>query len=296
MRPIVRVIAAFILAAASAAPAFAQKQLQIMATVSDPSGAEVATLAPDDIKVMENGQPLTVSKIEPSQRIPKVQILIDNGTGMPSESISDLRKGLQALIDTIPNGVETTIVTTAPQPRFLEKATPDHARLVQAISRLTPDSGTGRFVESIAEAVDRIDKDKTPDAAYTIVTVGTTLGDSDARDSDVKKIMTRVGARHTVVYVVLFNKVGAAALGGAIQGDLGQALGKPSGGRFEQINVPNRLVTLLPEIGQEMAKSLAPGAKQFRIIVDRTATGPPSGLTFSLAGGKIASNITVEAK
>lgn len=180
MRLTVRLLGALIALVTLAAPALAQKQVQLLATFTDPNGGEVTTVDAKEVHVNENGQPITVTKVEAVQRQPKVQILIDTGVGMPSESLGDLRKAVEGLINAIPAGVETTLVTTAPQPRFLEKATTDKAKLLAAVTRLAPDQGAGRFVESMAEALARVDKDK-PDAFYTIVTIGTTSGDGDAR-------------------------------------------------------------------------------------------------------------------
>ena len=295
MRPMVRVLATMVALIAMASSAFAQKQVQLLTMVTDPNGGDVTTLEAKDVHVFENGQPITVTKVEPVQRVAKVQILIDDGSGMPSESIGDLRKAVGGLIAAIPPGVETTLVTTAPQPRFLEKATTDHDKLVQAVTRLAPDQGVGHFVDSLLEAVERIDKDSNKDAAYTIVTVGTTSGDGDARQADVNKIVDRVRARQTVIYAVVYNKIGTSASSGSIQLDLAQSLGPGSGGRSEIINIPNRLVTLLPEIGTQMAKTLGPGARQFRITVDRSSAGALGPMSLSVEG-KAASNVRIERK
>src|SRR3990167_4815451 len=93
----------------------AQRQLTLLATVTDPGGAEVTTVAPEDIKVSENGVDGKILKVEPVNTVPKVQILIDNGTGIGGEGISDLRKGVRGLLEALPPNLEVTLVTTAPQ-------------------------------------------------------------------------------------------------------------------------------------------------------------------------------------
>jgi hypothetical protein len=272
---------------------FAQKQLAVLATVSDAAGGDTVTLDPASVHVSENGQPATIVKVEPVQRMPKLQVLIDNGLGMPSESIADLRKALTAFLSALPPTLEVTLVTTAPQPRFLEKATTDQQKLLQAVGRLTPDSGTGHFVDSLAEAVDRIAKDKS-DAAYTIFTLGSTAGDNDVREGDLKKIMEQVQARHTTVHAAVLTKNASGRLQG-IQLDVAEAVTGASGGRYEAFNVPNRMVTLLPEIGAQIAKTAGPGAKQFRITFDRPggASGDLGKMTLGV-DGKLVSGVTIE--
>jgi hypothetical protein len=292
MRRVARAIAAAAVVLTASSMLSAQKQLALLATVTDAGGGETAAIDPTTVHVNEDGQPATVVKIDPVKRVPKLQVLIDNGIGMPAESIGDLRKAMQAFLAALPPTLEVTLITTAPQPRTLEKATTDQAKLIQALGRLTPDGGAGRFVESLAEAVDRVDKDKQPDASYTVFALGTTSGDNDVRDNDLKKIMQLVQARRITVHAAVLSRAGG---GGRIQLDVGQAAAGASGGRFESLNVANRLLTLLPEIGEQIAKASGPGAKQFRITIDRpgAATGELGKLTFGI-DGKLVSGVMIE--
>ena len=70
----------------------AQKQLSLVATITDPNGGDVTAIDPKDVRVLENDVAATVLKVEALQRVPKLQVLVDNGSGMPSESIGDRRR------------------------------------------------------------------------------------------------------------------------------------------------------------------------------------------------------------
>src|SRR5688572_17192395 len=94
----------------------AQKQISLLATITDPAGAPIDTIDPAAVRVTENGTNATVVKVEPLVRTPKVQILIDNGSGIPAEALGDLRKGVTGLLEALPPNIEVTLVTTAPQP------------------------------------------------------------------------------------------------------------------------------------------------------------------------------------
>jgi hypothetical protein len=261
----VLLIVTLVLGAASAA--MAQKELALLATIDDPRG-ETASLDPKDVHVTEDGNAANVVRVDPVHRIPKVQILIDNGVGFPATSIGDLRTAMRALIDALPPTVEVTLVTTAPQPRFLERATADHQKLLKAVDRLTPDSGAGRFVESLAEAVDRIARDK-QDASYTIFTLATTSGDMRVSDGDVSRILKGVESDHPTVHAVVLERTSARDSGTQI--DIAEMLTRSTGGRMEVINVPGRLLTLMPDVGADIAKACGPQAKQFRITFERPA-------------------------
>jgi len=272
----------------------AQKPLVLIGTVTDPTGAEVASVDTKDVVFTENGNAGTVVKVEPvAALVPKVQLLVDNGVGMPAESLSDLRNAVKGLISALPTNIEVTFVTTAPQPRFLEKATTDRVKLLSAVDRLAPDTGAGHFVDAFYEATDRAVKDKQEGAAYTIIAVGTSSGDLTYKDSDIKTIQQRVQQKRIGIQVVLLNRMNSGSIG-SIQTDLGKGLADMTGGRFEVINVPNRILTLLPEIGTNVGKSMGPGAKQFKLTLQR-----PSGATGALGqvgigiNGKILSNLAV---
>ena len=272
----------------------AQRQLTLMATVTDPNGGDVTALTPGDIKFAENGTDGKALRVEAIDSVPKLQLLIDNGIGISADSLSDLRNGVRGLIEALPPSLEVTLVTTAPQPRFLERATTDRVKLISAVDRLSPDSGAGRFAESMYEATERIAKDEK--GRYTIISFGTTSGDAQVRESDVNKTIERVQQRGTTVHVVLLTSNRGAG-GGLLQEELGQLLANNSRGRFEKINLANRVATLLPEIGAEVAKTLGGASRQFRITVERPggASGDLGKMSLGIIG-KLVSNVSVASK
>src|SRR5687768_1210317 len=75
------------------AAAAAQKQITLLATVTDPSGGSIDAIDPKDVRVTENDAAAAVIKSEVVNRIPKVHLLIDNGVGIPAESQADVRVG-----------------------------------------------------------------------------------------------------------------------------------------------------------------------------------------------------------
>lgn len=254
----------------AATDARAQQQFQIYASVADASGKALTALEPADLKVMEDGVDAKVVKAEPVNWPVKVQLLVDNGIGLGSQNIQTLKDGIKGLIDALPDNLEVTIVTTAPQPRTLVKPTTDKAMMIEGLSRLAPDSGAGRFVESMNEATQRIEKDKT-DHFPVIISSATSSGDANVLDRDVKRIFERIQKKPTTVHVVLLNATTGSSSGGANQTQVGLAVTQMTRGRYESIAAPTRLATLLPEIGKQVAESVAKQSKQFRVTVERPA-------------------------
>ena len=253
----------------AAVAAQSPKQIQIFASILDGTGAPAKTLEPGDVRLMENGQEAKVTKVEPVNWPVKLQLLLDNGIGLGSQNVQQLRNGVKALIDAMPENLEVTLVSTAPQPRFLARATTDRAAVMKGLDVLAPDSGAGRFLESLAEATQRIERDKT-DYFPVIISVATTSGDRDVRDSDVQRTMERLEKRPTTVHVILFNS-GGGSTGGANQTNIGMNVTQYTGGKFENINSPTRIAPLLEEFGKTVATTVQRQSNQFRITADRPA-------------------------
>jgi hypothetical protein len=276
----------------------AQQQISLIATVLDPlTNLPVESLELGDIRVSEDGVSGKVVRVEPINRAVKVQLLVDNGVGVGTENIGDLRKGVRGLVEALPPGVETTIVTTAPQGRFLVRPTTSREDLLKGVDRLAPDTGAGRFVESLGEAAERALKEK-QDSFTVIIMAGTTSGDANVLDRDVQRLVDRVQKGTVIVHVLLYSGgLTRSATGGALQSEVGLALTKMTRGRYENINTMSRYVTLMPELGAEVAKQLSGQSKQYRIVAQRPEgkSGNIGRLSLGVAG-KLATNVTLEAQ
>lgn len=251
----------------------AQEQVQVFAAIVDEKGVPPAKLGPGDVRVIEDGEPLKVVKVEPLAWPLKVQVLVDNGVGLGAPYIGSLRDGVRGLLEALPEGTEVTLVTTSPQPRFIARPTTDRAAQLKGLDLLAPDTGAGRFVEALNEAAQRIEKDKT-EYFPVIVMAGTTAGDRDVRERDINQLMQRLARRPTLVHViVLAGGPAANASGGANQTNVGMAVTKLTGGRYEGVNSPPILATLLPDMGAQVATSYQALGRQFRITAERTKSG-----------------------
>jgi len=269
----------------------AQEQVTLLASIVDPQkGTPVETLTAADVRVSEDNQPATVTKVEAVVRQVKVQVLIDNGIGVGANSLSDFRSGVRNLVAALPPDIETTIVTTAPQARTLVKGTKNKDELLKGVDRLAPDSGTGRFVESLGEAIARANKEK--DTFTVIICAATTSGDGKVLPEEMKRIYEPIRGRPILVHVLLYSGV-QSAIGGDIQIEVGQQITKMTGGRYEYINNMNRYVTLLPELGAEVAKQAVGSSRQFRITAQRPKKGNLGQLSMS-AGANRVTNVRVE--
>jgi hypothetical protein len=207
-----------------------------------------------------------------------------------------LRNGLRGLLDALPPGLEVTLVTTAPQPRFLVRATTDRQAQIAGIDRLAPDSTVGRFVESLGEALQRFERDKT-DFFGVIVMLGSTSGDNRVLDRDINQIFERAQKKPTTVHVVMVStSPGGSASGGVVQTEVGMQVAKMTNGRYESIAAASRIGTLLPEIGAQVAKATQGGAsKQFKITAERAGgnSNEPAKISMGARNGLAVTSVTI---
>lgn len=264
LRPVFQVLVAVVLSGAALG---AQEQFTLLASFIEGDGKPTETLTAADVGVTEDGIDATIVKVEPVVRSVNVQILVDNGNGI-GRNIAELRNGVRRLVEALPPGVDTTLVTTSPQARFLVRATKNRDELLKGVDRLAPDTGTGRFTESLAEAAERANKDK--DAFSVIIAAGTAAAEGRVLESDMQRALEQVGRKPMIVHVLLYagDRPTADAL---TQVEVGQRAAQMTGGRYEFFNAANRYATLLPELGADVAKQLSGNARQFRVTVRRPA-------------------------
>ena len=273
----------------------AQQQLQLFARIVDSKGAPVAMLEPGDVTIKENDADLKVVKIDPINWPMKVQVLVDNGVGLGNDNLTHIRNGVRGLIEALPEGTEVTLVTTAPQPRIVVRPSTDRAAQLKGVDLLAPDGGSGRFVESLSEAMQRVEKDKA-EFFPVIISAGTVVGDSGNEvENAYKQLMQRLQKRPATMHVVMFSKSTGQSTGG-VQTEVGLQVTKASGGRYEAIAVASRLGTLLPEIGAQVAKSQENQSHQFRITIARSSSGNIGRLSIGTRSGLSATALSIDGR
>jgi len=269
------------LACVTSASLGAQNTIMFFASVVDDKGVPVATLAPDDLKVVENGAEGKITKVEPIDWPIKVQLLIDNGVGMDA-ALVQIRNGIKGFVEAMPDGIEMSLYTTAPQPRNIVRPTMDKKLMVQGADRIAPDSGAPRFIEALNEAASRIDKEKGNYFPVVVILGSMSAEGSSFNERDIQRMLQRFTERSTVHVIML--STGSQSATGANQTAVGDAAAKNTGGRYENIAAATRLATLLPEIGAQIAKSHERQSHQFRLTFQR-----PNGVSGAM--GQIGAQI-----
>ena len=244
----------------------AQQQGQLFISVLDASGKPVTDLEASEVSVKVDDTDCKILKLEPVSKPMKLTVMIDNGSAT-ADALANLRSAVKGFIEAIPDDVQTELLTTAPQPRWLEKLTNDRDKLLKAVDRLAPDQGAALFFDALVEAGNRVEKDKSDYFPVFMMLASDVGRNSSAMDRDYQRLLKQIVQRSVTVHFILFHAGGErpGSVAGALQTEVGLAVTKLSGGRYENIAAHSRLATLMPELARQIAQSNARQTHQYRI-------------------------------
>ncbi len=274
---------------AGAATTHAQQQFQFFLSAANAAGAQVTDLRVDELAVSEGGRPARVVRLDPVSWPVKVTVMVDNGMGT-GNFLVQYRNGLKGFFAALPTGVEASLLTLAPQPRWVVRRTNDRVQLMSGVDLISPDSGGARLLDALIEESDRVEKENRDTTAYfPVVVIMSTTGPegSTPRDRDLDRMVRQFAGRAARVHVVMLgtNQTSPNSIFGARQFQAGKLLADQTGGRYEAIAAATRISTLLPEYGEIVASAHRFQSQQYLVTVER-----PAGATGAL--GELAMGLT----
>jgi hypothetical protein len=296
-RRAVRMLSAAVLCALAGGTAVnAQQQFQFFLSVADGNGTRVTDLTANDLIVSEAGRSAQVLRLDPVSWPVRVTVMVDNGLGT-GNLLVNYRNGLKGFFEALPTGVEASLITLSPQPRFVVRSTNDRVQLIRGVDRISPDQSGARLIDALIEDAARVEKDNKDGTKYfPVVMVLSTTGPegSAPRDRDLERMVQQYSRHAARVHVVMLgtNATSPTAIIGARQVQVSKLLADGTGGRYEAIAAQTAIGTLLPEFGEMVADAHAFQSRQYLVTVERPAgaSGPlgelqmgitRAGLTFS---------------
>jgi len=305
LRPVSTSVAVGLLALSSTVLLGQPNQFQFALAAMDASGTPVTDIKVEDVVYTEKGQKGTIQKVEPFPIPLKLTISVDNGKESV-EALSHYRSGLKGLVDALPNDVEVTLISSAPQPRKVVRRTANRPEILRGINGFAPEQDERpRFTDVLVEFAQELDKEMRGKDAKpyipVLVMVSTTMNEQTSYEvPEIEKALKTLGARRAKVFVAITStKVGDIAAVADINTNRQAMIGIPAtkitGGKYESLAVSSRLATLLPEWGKELAVWHKRHSNQVRVSVQRPTdvTGPfqdlqvglvRQGLTVSISG------------
>jgi len=255
----------------------AQQDVTFFLSATTLTGEPVADLKPEDVTIGEDGKATNVIRMSPVNWPVKVTVLVDNGSGT-GQLLSQYRSGLKTFLAGLPAGVEASVITLAPQPRWLIRPTSDGDQLQKSVDRLVPDQSTPRTVEGMIEAANRVEQENRKQVMhFPVVVVLSTTGPegSTARENEINKMARQFVTYPARIHVIMLN-TGATpgSLNGARQVHVGKTVADLTGGRYEAIAAATRIPGLLEELAREISEAHAFQSHQYIVTVQR-----PAGVT-----------------
>ena len=281
----------------------AQDQSAIYLLVLDNQSVPVLDIKPSDITIQEDAGPGTVVSVGRYGWPLKLTVLVDNGPGT-ADALVHLRNGLSRLLEGIPRDIPVTLITTAPNPRYLIRDSKDALQLKNAIGRLTPDDQLGRFSDALGEFARRLDQEfrrveeGLPPYLPVLVSIATThaVGSEVLRERNERMLLSLRKHRvwTTMVMVTPGRRANDPGNVSNLDVDEGQnaeiahLVQKVTGGGY--IPISSGATTALasntmPALARQIALRYLKQMTQHRIVFDRVAgaSGPMKNFELTLA-------------
>jgi len=287
--------------------------IEFVVSALDKSGNPVTDLKPEEVLFSDKGGKGKVIKFEPFALPVKVTIGVDNGSDIDSKgnpvptsalAIGNYRNGLKGFVEAFPEGTEMTLITTSPQPRMVVKPTTDRAAILRGLTGFAPESERPRFTDTLVEYSQRLEKE-TKDSKFKMyvpimLMVSTAANESSSyQPSEVQKAVNFLAQRRVKLYVTVNSTRSGDATATADLNNNRQAIisipaTKAMNGRFETLAIFNRLDTLLPEMGTELAAYAKRLTTQYMVTVQRAGTGPVEGVAIEIAREGLTGSVSLD--
>jgi len=301
-----RISASVALAAALAvAPALhAQQAIQVFLSAVDADGKPVSDLRAEDINIMVDGSACTMTKFDAIDWPVKLTLMVDNGP-VHTDALRQLREAVRLFLAELPTDMEVSVISIDPAPRWIYRPGNDRVKMLSSLDLLIPDQGAPKFIDALAEAADRVNKDKTDKNKEkgnyfpVFMMVGSAgLEGSNPRDYQVNKLFKQVADNAITVHVVMQQSASRSTdiASGTNQIEIGLRLTQMTSGRYESINSETRLSTLLPEYGKQIAKSHQRQSHQYRITCQPTGNGAPKQITANTNRAGLNAALTLDGR
>ena len=281
----------------------AQQAIQIFLSAVDADGKPVTDLRAEDIQIQTDGSECKTTKFEEITWPVRLTLMVDNGP-VHSDALRQLREALRKFFTELPADMDVTIVSTDPAPRFIYKGGTDRTKMLSSLDLLIPDTGAPKFIDAMAEAADRVDKDKRDKNKEkgnffpVFMMVGSAgLEGSNPRDYQIQKLFKQVSDNAITVHVVMQQNPNRSVdiASGTNQVEVGIRLTQGTGGRYESINTETRLSTLLPEFGKQIAASHTRQSHQYRITCQPSG-GTPKQISAKTDRAGLSAALTLDGR
>jgi hypothetical protein len=270
----------------------AGQTFQFVVSAIDEKGEPITDLKPEEVLMSETAGKATVTKLEPFSLPVKVTITVDNGD-QSADALPHYRAGLKGFVEAFAEGTEFTLITTSPQPRMVVRPSTDRMQVLRGVNGFAPEQEKPRFTDALVEYSQRLQKEvKDPKVKLyvpVLLMVSTASNESSSyQPPEVQKALEFMVGRKVKMFVSVNSTRSGDATATADLNTNRQAIiaipaTKAMDGRYEAIAIFNRLQSLLPEMGKQLADYQKRLASQHLVTVQRAAAGPMENLRIEIS-------------
>jgi len=186
---------------------------------------------------------VTVRAVDPL----RVVLIVDSSTNM-SSMLTEFRAGLHSFVDTIPNDVEVTLISTGGQLRVRLAPTFDKALMHAAAARFAADGGANSFLDTLLEANQRFIRPATDRRPIVIVLTTDQPSMGETRIDDYNAFVETFLRRHGRAHGVVIRGVSSGIVSRVLEN-----LTNNTDGVMTTMAVPNSLATRMKELAEQVA-------------------------------------------
>jgi hypothetical protein len=146
--------AALLIVAAGTVGLTQQKQRLLFVAVHDARGNPVLDLFQHEFRIVESGVSVPVERVRLSRDPMRIALIVDSSEATTG-GIIDLRGGLQAFVNAIPEEHEIGLMTIGRQMRVRARPDADRAYLRQMIAEFASDGGRTTLLDGLREVDER---------------------------------------------------------------------------------------------------------------------------------------------
>ena len=283
---------------------FAQEEFRFVISVLDENGRPVSNVTRDEIVVTENGLGDEIVKAEQFPIPVKLTLAVDNGP-LSADALVHYRSGLTGLVRALPGDVEITLITMSPQPLMVVRPTTDRVQLVRGINGFAPQEDSPRFTDTLVEFARRYESElqriRRIDSVPVLVMISTSVTEAVSYAApEITRALSFLEQRKARVHVAMLNvrreTTARAAIDDARQTMIAIPATKVTRGRYEALANSNRLATLLPEIGEEIAALHRRQVTQVLVTARRRSglSGPLQNLQIGLTRKGLTGSVSLD--
>ncbi|MGB7217222.1 MAG: VWA domain-containing protein [Vicinamibacterales bacterium] len=247
-------------------------------SVVDGTGTPMTDIDLSQVRFRIGGRLCASPRIELIDWPMKLQVLVDNGVAA-AKSLPAITDALRAFIDELGEGIQTSLVAYAPEPRVLVQPTTNPQKLVAGLDLIAPSPRGARFVEAASQATERIASTK-GDFFHTLMVITTDgpeeTGGVAGKVSRMQKRLTEHPATAHVLMAALGDQPVVGKVAGAVQTQAGFMLTTATRGTFETVNGPAQLSAVMKEFGRKIARSNLLQTHQYRVTCDKPPSNSPT--------------------